>query len=209
MYISTYTYRRSREPARGDIIEDIDTIRNGLLLFNGAHRLLGKELAFLRTPNFAMETTDVDPTAPPTEQRYTTHIFDDHPYPPFQLSPSLKLIGTPDDPPSIIFEAVYAGSVLQHFGTSVLKNDLSETWKDTYPGNVVNVQLAQREQNQDQLCDTRHQAHEPDTLDMLMTLPYILVPKDELQVMLREAKEKAEAAEWREVQDFHPRNDDG
>ena len=36
---------------------------------------------------------------------------------------------------------------------------------------------------------------------MLMILPYILVPRNELKMMLREAKEKAEAAEQRRVQE--------
>ena len=41
----------------------------------------------------------------------------------------------------------------------------------------------------------------PDNLDMLMILPYILVPPNELKTMLREIKEKAEAAEQRRVQE--------
>ncbi|KAF8886231.1 hypothetical protein CPB84DRAFT_1787723 [Gymnopilus junonius] len=120
-----------------------------------------------------METTDVDPTAPPTEERYTTHILGDIPHLPIQLSSSLQLLGTPDDPPPINFDDVYAGY--------------------TYPGHVMNVQ--------DVEYDVRQQDREPDTLDMLMTLPYILVPKDKLQATLREAREKAEAAERREVQE--------
>src|SRR5579863_5782211 len=36
---------------------------------------------------------------------------------------------------------------------------------------------------------------DPDTFNMLMTLPYIMMPRDELCAMLREAKEKAEARE--------------
>ncbi|KDR77242.1 hypothetical protein GALMADRAFT_246534 [Galerina marginata CBS 339.88] len=88
-----------------------------------------------------MDTTDVDPSAPPTEERYTTHIFGDLPRLTAPLFSSLQLLGTPNDPPPIIFDAVYAGSVLQHFGTSVLKNDLTETWKDTYPGNVIIIEF--------------------------------------------------------------------
>jgi hypothetical protein len=49
-----------------------------------------------------------------------------------------------------------------------------------------------------QRCEARHV---PDTLDILMTLPYILVPPNELQAMLRAAKEKAEAAEQRQERD--------
>jgi hypothetical protein len=50
-------------------------------------------------------------------------------------------------------------------------------------------------QERQEPCEARD---EPDTLDML---PYILVPPNELQAMLRAAKEKAEAAEQRRVQD--------
>ena len=38
-------------------------------------------------------------------------------------------------------------------------------------------------------------------LDMLMILPYILALRNELKMMLREAKEKVEAAEWRCMQE--------
>jgi hypothetical protein len=41
----------------------------------------------------------------------------------------------------------------------------------------------------------------PDTLDMLMTLPYIMVPRNKLPDMLRGAKAKAEATEQRHVQE--------
>jgi hypothetical protein len=43
--------------------------------------------------------------------------------------------------------------------------------------------------------------HNPDNFDMLMTLPYIMVPQNELQVMLRETREKAEAEEQRCVKE--------
>lgn len=39
----------------------------------------------------------------------------------------------------------------------------------------------------------------PDISDMLMVLPYILVPPNELQAMFRAAREKAEAAEQSRV----------
>ena len=39
----------------------------------------------------------------------------------------------------------------------------------------------------------------PDTLDMLMALPYIMVPRETLQGMLKENEEKAKAIEQRRV----------
>ena len=51
-----------------------------------------------------------------------------------------------------------------------------------------------------QECKAHYEAsHGPDNLDML--LPYILVPLNELKRILRESKEKAEAAEQRHIQE--------
>jgi hypothetical protein len=41
----------------------------------------------------------------------------------------------------------------------------------------------------------------PDVFDMLLILPYAMVPPKELQTVLRKAKEKAEAAEQRREQE--------
>ncbi len=43
--------------------------------------------------------------------------------------------------------------------------------------------------------------HGPDNLDMLMILPYIMVPRNEVKKVYREAEEKAEAAERSRVQE--------
>ncbi|KAF8954832.1 hypothetical protein BDZ97DRAFT_1942203 [Flammula alnicola] len=219
MYISTYTQHRSRDHTRSDIIQEIDSIRNGLFLNSSAHRALGKDLAFLMTPNFAMNTNDIDPTAPPREKRCTSHVFgDDESLPISSLCPGfrIRIHDTPAYPPAILFDAVYACAVLHHFGTQSLKDSVTATWKDTfYPGGVVTVAqaeykgitderatIAERKQNQDLERDTRHETrHRPDTFDMLLTLPYAMVPRDELQAVLKEAKEKAEAAEQKHVQE--------
>jgi len=115
-----------------------------------------------------------------------------------------------------LFDAVYAGAVLHHFGTQTLKDDVAATWKDTfYPDGVMTAAdadykaimderaaAAKRAWNQAQERGTRYEARGgPDTLDMLMALPYILVPRNEMQAVLREAKEKAEATEQRHVQE--------
>jgi hypothetical protein len=64
-YIETYTQHRSRDPARDDIVRKIDNIRNGTLL----NKALSRHL------NFAMSTTDVDPTAQLREKRCVAHLF--------------------------------------------------------------------------------------------------------------------------------------
>jgi len=215
MYISTYTQRRSRDPTRGDIIQDINDVRNGLFLNAVSHRSLGKDFAFLMTPNFAMNTTDIDPTIPQAEKRCTAHLF--RPGALTLLAPSgtpLRISDTPDWPPAILFDAVYADAVLHNFGTQELKDGVAATWKNIfYPGGVRTSTKAdykavtderatamERTQSQAQERTARYETRSgPDILDILMTLPYILVPQNELQAMSRAAKEKAEAAEQKRV----------
>lgn len=61
---------------------------------------------------------------------------------------------------------------------------------------------AERTQNQTQGRKAHYEARGgPDTFDMLMTLPYIMVPRNKLQAMLREATAKAEAMEHRRVEE--------
>ena len=160
-----------------------------------------------------MDTPDVDPTAPPGEKRCTAHLFE--PRKPYRLgtSPSgspLRISDTPAWPPTILFDAVYASTVLHHFGTQTLKDVVAATWMDTfYPGGVTDQAHAEaltdseeRTQKHAQARQTRYEARTvPDTFDMLLALPYILVPRNELQATLREAKEKAGATEQRRVQE--------
>ncbi|KAF8959530.1 hypothetical protein BDZ97DRAFT_1390100 [Flammula alnicola] len=220
-YISTYTRGRSRSSTGDDIIQDIDSIRNGLFLNKYSHTALGKDIAFLMTPNFAINTRDIDPTASPAEKRFTVHLFQpDKPhllgYPNVSSGCPAEIPDTPASPPAILFDAIYAGAVLHHFGTKRLTDKVAVTWKDIfYRGGVMTVADAhykaiideratsvKRTQQQEQECHARYEAHcIPDTFDMLMTLPYIMVPPNELQAMLREAKEKAEAVEQSHVQE--------
>lgn len=180
--------------------------------------MLGKDLAFIVTPNFAMNTTDIDPAALSTEKRCTSHLFlHGEPVPEALFSGSpLRISDTPEYPPATLFDAVYAGAVLHHFGTQTLKDEVIGTWKDTFdPGGAMtaaNVEQAEmndgravtkeKKHRRDQDRATRREARNvPDTFDMLMALPYIMVPKNELQAMLKEAEEKAEAAEQERVRD--------
>ncbi|PPQ85754.1 hypothetical protein CVT25_003071 [Psilocybe cyanescens] len=224
IYISIYTQRRSRDPARDDVIQDIDSIRNGLLLNKLTHLGVGEHIAFLPTPNFAMVTSDIDPTASALEKRCTAHLFE--PTLPNFLGPNaipsgtaLRVSDTPDWPPAILFDAVYASTVLHHFGTQALKRQVTETWNTTfYPDGVTNQAHAKKKARDDLKDATAEKVHQravarqarfetragravPDTFDMLLALPYILVPPDELQATLREAKEKAATAEQRRVKE--------
>jgi len=70
---------------------------------------------------------------------------------------------------------------------------------------IVRQSLARRMemiQKQAQEREDRHRARNlPDTFDMLMVLPYALVPPNELQEMMRKAKEMVAAAEQRRVKE--------
>jgi len=177
----------------------------------------------MQTPNFAMNTSDIDVIAPPAEKRCTAHLF--RPNKRSCLGDKTLALNSPlrisDNPmlwpPAILFDAVYAGAVLYHFGTQTLKDDVLGTWKNIfYPGGVMTVAHADYKAILDKRAAPAAKAQEdsrdrkarrearsgpsgPDTFDMLMTLPYIMVPPNELQAMLREAEEKAEAMERRRV----------
>jgi hypothetical protein len=163
-----------------------------------------------------MNTTDIDPVALSTEKRCTSHLFlRGKSIPEKELSSSspLRIPDTPEYPPTIRFDAVYASAVLQHFGTQQLKDEVIATWKDSfYPGGIVTAadteqaeiddeRAVAKEKKQKQDQDSHEARDLPDTFDTLMTLPYIMVPKNELQATLREAREKAEAAEQKRVRE--------
>ncbi|KAH9173581.1 hypothetical protein EDB89DRAFT_1850092 [Lactarius sanguifluus] len=215
MYISTYTRRHSR--ARDDVIEDINSIKNGVFLNVIAHGMLGNDLALLMTPNFAMSTTDIDPTAPPAQKQCISHVF--KPGPPgmvpsgstFQISDIHRF------PPAIILDAVYAGAVLHQFGTQILKDVVTANWEDAYNGAMTVAPTdpraasgehdaaveSLRSRIQAQTLDEAHdETHcEPDILDMLAFVPYCMVPPDELRAAMRELRERAEAEERRRVEE--------
>ncbi|KAH9173584.1 hypothetical protein EDB89DRAFT_1958641 [Lactarius sanguifluus] len=207
MYISTYTQRRSR--ARDDITEDINDIRNGVFLNKVAHVML--------TPNFAMDTTDVDPTAPPAQKQCISHLSDPAPPGTITSGSTFQISDIHRFPPAIIFDAVYAGAVLHHFGTQTLKDVVTANWEDTYSGAMTVAPTdpraasdehdaaveSLRSRMQAQALDEAHdETHcEPDILDMLAFVPYCMVPPDELRAAMRELRERAEAEERRRVEE--------
>jgi hypothetical protein len=157
-----------------------------------------------------MDTSDVDPTAPSGEKRCIAHLFKPCKLnflggmgaPPFGIP--LRTSDTPAWLPTILFDTVYASTVLHHFGTQTLKDVVTATWMDTFyrrrHGSGTSTSPRRGEaQKHAHARQTRYEACTlPDTFDMLLALPYILVPRNELQATLREAKEKA-AAEQRRV----------
>ncbi|KAH9971019.1 hypothetical protein BGW80DRAFT_1325168 [Lactifluus volemus] len=203
-YIQTYTERRSRDPGGNDIIRYIDSSRNGLLLNCVAHRTLGKDLGFLMTPNFALNTDDIDPSAPPNERRCTSHVFkrfgatmSDALRPGSQL----RVLNTPDFPPAIVFDAVYAGAVVTHFATKSFKDTITSSLDKLYycvegkaasPVGPLDGYAAAVE---------KFDAPKPDYFDALLIIPYCMASPDEVQNMMRKAQEKAEEEEHRRARE--------
>jgi len=155
-----------------------------------------------------MDTTDIDPIAPPQEERCTAQTFQLHPDPDalsstLRSGAPLRMSHTPDWPPAILFDAVYASAVLYNFGTQEVKDALTKVWKDSfYPGGIMTGADADHkviidEQALDNAQEHYEADHGPDTFDMLLALPYVLVSP----ATLRAAKDNAEAAEQRRVRD--------
>ena len=88
----------------------------------------------MKTPNFAMDTTDIDSNADKAQERFTSHLFDRSLE--RVLPSSGSAVRVPFDmsdwPPAELFDAVYASAVLHHFGFQV--THISEKWDVFYPG---------------------------------------------------------------------------
>ncbi|KZP16675.1 hypothetical protein FIBSPDRAFT_865634 [Athelia psychrophila] len=166
-----------------------------------------------------MDTADVDPTAQPTERRCTAHLFEESylqdPIAYHGSSGSFTIPDIPKHPPAILFDAVYAGAVLEYFGTGEFKDHLAATWNNTLcPDGVTSAAqadqqklddgraiAAERSAAQDQerttRADNRDNRLRPDPIDMIMAVSYSMMPPAKLQARIEDARVKAEAAERR------------
>src|SRR6267142_5425279 len=85
-----------------------------------------------------MDTTDVDPNADRAQERFTSHVFIQS----SEVFPGLSglsstAVRVPSDmsiwPPTALFDAVYAGAVVYHFG--IKEPDFLKNWEGAfYPG---------------------------------------------------------------------------
>ena len=98
-----------------------------------------------------MDTTDVDPNANRAQERFTSHLF----VQPLEVFPGLSssaLRVTSDTsiwPPTMLFDAVYAGAVVYHFGLKV--PDFLKKWGDVfYPAGPTNEAHANDKHRRDQ-----------------------------------------------------------
>ena len=90
-------------------------------------------------PNFAMNTNDVDDTAEPDQRRCTAHIV---PHKEKGRLPSNLVQGSqleipdlcsPQFPPDMLFDAIYAGFGLLHFGAEGMGDSITTKWKHFSP----------------------------------------------------------------------------
>ncbi|KAI0289830.1 hypothetical protein BC826DRAFT_970734 [Russula brevipes] len=152
-YIETLSTHRRRESSSSNaVVQGIDDIRNGLFVSAQIHQVLGKHIAFLKTPNFAMDTTDVDSSAERAQERLTNHIFDRslESY----AGRSGSAVRVPSDmsiwPPATLFDVTYASAVVHHFGTK--RMDGWKVWEDTfYPGGAIKAGRAYDKHRRDQV----------------------------------------------------------
>jgi hypothetical protein len=165
-----------------------------------------------QTPNFAMNTADIALDADPAEWRCTSHFFEPPSVPYLALAvPSgspVRVFETQEYPPVILFDIVYAGAVLHHFGAPALKDGLTTAWNNIYyPTGVEDIRAREHEISQKALskkarAEMAAACEGPDYIDLLKTLPILaMIPRDNLEAAVREATERAEAEELRRVKE--------
>ncbi|KAF9477988.1 hypothetical protein BDN70DRAFT_896072 [Pholiota conissans] len=184
-YIEKFTRGRSRDSAGADIITDIDSARNGVFMAVTCHMAFGKRIAILQTPNFAMDSADIDPTVAPNEKRWTYHLFKERPdvcnpanYPSGSEVRMNRDCDPSQNPPAILLDAAYAGLILSQFGTRELKDCLA-VFSDNvfYPkGHLSRVE--QRTKERGRMLRKRAALREnasdgPDIWDMLLGATYL------------------------------------
>ncbi|KAG9218637.1 hypothetical protein CCMSSC00406_0001249 [Pleurotus cornucopiae] len=192
MYIQVSTQRRARSAA--DHIANVDDLRNGLLLDPFIHHGLGKNVAFLLTPNFAPETSDKGRS----DLQCVAHAIIDDPYslgdPHLRSGTSVRICDNLTQwPPQL----VYASAVLVHFGTPHLREQFSANgFKDQlYPQGVDDAGTESHNLARDEREAKRGHRDEFDVDDMISFLPYINLGAEKMFRMFKEAEDRDEAAE--------------
>ena len=166
-----------------------------------------------------MTTADVNPPGPPEERRCASHALITEFSPLLELAlkhnSPVRMSNDENWPPAILFDGIYAGAVVHHFGTQALGDKVIEKWKTVYypDGNMTVAERAYKAilgreakykrmtRMQSKMCEELREVREgPDLLDMVMGMPFALVPQIEIDAVMREAKEAAAAAERKEVE---------
>ncbi|KAI0027032.1 hypothetical protein K488DRAFT_91444 [Vararia minispora EC-137] len=112
------------------IIEDINDVRNGIYLKADFRVAFGRLFAFLVTPNFAMNTSDIDVNATEDKPRCTLHMIDGpEVFGTFESGLPVLIAGS-NWPPSSLFDTVYATLVLAKFGVTETVQLAANAWKE-------------------------------------------------------------------------------
>ncbi|KAI1795013.1 hypothetical protein LXA43DRAFT_1091148 [Ganoderma leucocontextum] len=217
-YIKTLTTRRCRG-REDDIVPAIDDVRNGVLLQAGLHKLLRQTLAFMPAPNFAMDSSDVVPGADPSEPMCIIHLFE--PLQAFDIAGArlsmprpATATGKSDWPPPVLFEAVYGAVVLHEFGVEAAHARVTSVWEDLYyPRGGFEATTAEtglrRRRARAQRAEAEAEAggspppptQKPDSLDLLLLVPYLAIPPNELGQYVADVERKAKAEERRSAEE--------
>jgi len=199
-----------------DIIRDINDLRNGLFLNVNIHRALGREVAFLRTPNFAMDTTDVVPNADPAQETFTHHVFNRSLEGTARAGCSGSALRVPSDmstwPPPALFDAVYASAVVRHFGIAI--EDVLKRWEGVfYPEGTMKAAHTNDERRRDHAdaekddnprqrrhgrCGGRDTTHPH---DIVMMYRFLAMEPENVRAYLNGCEEMAAAGERKAVEE--------
>jgi hypothetical protein len=170
-----------------------------------------------------MDTTDVDPNADRAQERYTSHAFDPRIMP--FAGPSGSAVRVPSDmsiwPPAVLFDAVYAGAVVRHFGVAVA--DILKKWGDVfYPGGPTKAALAEDQRRRDgadadkkkysqqkvdrrqrqEMRDERRGTHDAiDPLDLVMMYRFKAMEPEKVRAYLKGCEEVAVAREHKGLEE--------
>ena len=168
-----------------------------------------------QTPNFAMDTADIALDADPAEWRCTSHLFEPKTLLCVDVAlPSgspVRVFESPEYPPAILYDIVYAGAVLHHFGTPAVKDGITTAWNNIYGVNSDLDAIAGSLEREHEIAEKarRKIAHKlardgpgPDHIDMLKTLPlFLMIPREQLEAAVRRATEMEEAEEQKRVEE--------
>ncbi|KAI1791102.1 hypothetical protein LXA43DRAFT_1143443, partial [Ganoderma leucocontextum] len=216
-YIRTLATRRCRGREE-DIVSSIDDVRNGVLLHAGIHLALRRTVAFLPTPNFAMDSSDAVPGADPSAPMCHVHAFG------LQYKDLLagaRLTIPPPGPewalqrpPPALFDAVYGATVIHEFGVPAMRARVADAWDGQYyPRGGFEASndayFVERHRAREERAATRGPDWRPqEELDMIAMFPNSLMSMGEMRQHMTDMKKKAKqearkragqkVSEWRE-----------
>lgn len=151
-----------------------------------------------------MDSADVDPelAASGDKERYTAQIFDTvEPNahidlgwngPPHGSPIHFPNTQSPDWPPAILFDAVYAGAVLHTFGTKKIKRDIGKSWcREFYPSGARRA-IGDPDEPRFPHLEDPTPGPGADQFDMLIAAPFTFIPSEACDGYRRQAEEKIE-----------------